>query len=121
MRTLHRHSRGVGQALMIYLAIGSYTVTAQDSQPARATFAEMVAYARLAGAACEHLAPDADGYYARALMRLIKPPLSDKEIVAKEKDVKRVRHRLGLRKWCQRYAGQMAQARILIEALRRQK
>jgi len=53
-------------------------------------------------------------------MRLIKPPLTEKEIVAKEKNVKRLRDRLGLRKWCQRYAGEMAQARILVEALRRQ-
>jgi hypothetical protein len=113
--------RTIGRAVSIYLAIGSYTVTAQDSQPARATFAEMLAYARLAVGACERLAPDADGYYARALMRLIKPPLTEKEIVAKEKDLKRLRDRLGLRKWCQRYADEMAQARILVEALRRQK
>jgi hypothetical protein len=61
-----------------------------------------------------------DRFYALTLMRLIKPPITEKEIVAKEKDVKRLRHRLGLRKWCQLYAGEMAQARILIEALRRQ-
>jgi hypothetical protein len=113
--------RAIGRAVTIYLAIGSCVVTAQDSPPARATFAEMVAYARLAVGACERLAPDADGYYARALMRLIKPPLTEKEIVAKEKDVKRLRDRLGLRKWCQRYADEMAQARILVEALRRRK
>jgi hypothetical protein len=113
--------RAIGLTITIYLAIGNYTVTAQDSRPARATFAEMVAYARLAVGACERLAPDADGYYARALMRLIKPPLTEKEIAAKEKEVKRLRDRLGLRKWCQRYADEMAQARILVEALRRQK
>jgi hypothetical protein len=113
--------RAIGGAVSIYLAIGSYTVTAQDSRPAHATFAEMVAYARLAVGACEHLAPDADGFYALALMRLVKPPLTEKEIVAKEKEVKRLRDRLGLRKWCQRYAGEMAQARIQVEALRRQK
>jgi hypothetical protein len=94
-------------------------VTAQDNRPGRATFAEMIAYARLAGGACERLAPEADGFYARALMRLNKPPLTEKEIVAAEKDIKRLRDRLGLRKWCQRYAGEMAQARILVEALRR--
>jgi hypothetical protein len=94
-------------------------VTAQDNRPGRATFAEMIAYARLAGGACERLAPEADGFYARALMRLNKPPLTEKEIVAAEKEIKRLRDRLGLRKWCQRYAGEMAQARILVEALRR--
>jgi hypothetical protein len=81
----------------------------------------MIAYARIAVGACERLAPDADGFHALALMRLIKPPLTEKEIVAKEKDVKRLRDRLGRRKWCQRYAGEMAQARILVEALRRQR
>jgi len=112
--------RAIGQAVSIYLAIGSCAVTAQDNRPSRATFAEMIDYARLAVGVCERLAPDAEGFHALALMRLIKPPLTEKEIVAKEKDVKRLRDRLGLRKWCQRYAGEMAQARILVEALRRQ-
>jgi hypothetical protein len=85
-----------------------------------AAHSPMIAYARLAVGACERLAPDADGFYALALMRLIKPPLTEKEIVAKEKEVRRLRDRLGLRKWCQRYAGEMAQARILVEALERQ-
>jgi hypothetical protein len=31
-----------------------------------------------------------------------------------------LRHRIGLRKWCQLYAGEMDQARILVEVLRRQ-
>lgn len=103
----------------IYLVIGSCAAMAQDNSPARAAFAEMIAYARVAVGACERLAPDADGFHALALMRLIKPPLAEKEIAAREKDVKRLRDRLGLRKWCQRYAGEMAQARILVEALRR--
>jgi hypothetical protein len=105
---------------LIYVAIGSCAVTAQDHRPGRATFAEMIAYARLAADACERLAPDAEGFHALALMRLIKPPLTEKEIFAKEKDVRRLRDRLGLRKWCQLYAGEMAQARILVEVLRRQ-
>src|SRR6266404_8384337 len=112
--------RAIGQAVSIYLAIGSCAVTAQDNRPSRATFAEMIAYARLAVGACERLAPDAEGFHALALMRLIKPPITEKEIVAKEKEVRRLRDRLGLRKWCQLYAGEMARARILVEALRRQ-
>jgi hypothetical protein len=112
--------RAIGQAVSIYLAIGSCAVTAQDNRPGRATFAEMIAYARLAVGVCERLAPDAEGFHALALMRLIKPPLTEKEIVAKEKDVKRLRDGLGLRKWCQLYASEMAQARILVEVLRRQ-
>jgi len=81
---------------------------------------ESILHARTGKIVLQQNLPDADGFYARALMRLIKPPLTEKEIVAKEKDVKRLRDRLGLRKWCQRYAGEMAQARILVEALRRQ-
>jgi hypothetical protein len=110
----------MGQAVSIYLVIGSCAVTAQDNRPGRATFAEMIAYARLAGGACERLAPEGDGFYARALMRLIKPPLTEREIVAAEKDVKRLRDRLGLSRWCKRYAGEMEQARILVQVLRRQ-
>jgi hypothetical protein len=79
----------------------------------------MVAYARLAAGTCERLAPDADGFRALALMRLIKPPLIETEIVIKEKDVRRLRDQLGLRKWCQLYSDKMAQARILVEVLRR--
>jgi hypothetical protein len=116
---VHSPWRALGQAGLIYLAIGSCAVRAQDNRPGRATFAEMIAYARIAAGACERLAPDAEGFHAFALMRLIKPPLTEKELGAKEKDVKRLRDRLGPRKWCQLYAGEMARARILVEALRR--
>ena len=112
--------RALGQVVLVYFAVGGAAVTAQDTQPGRATFAEMIAYARVAVGACERLAPDAEGFHALALMRLIKPPITEKEIVAKEKDGKRLRDRLGLSKWCQLYAGEMARARILVEALRRQ-
>ena len=80
----------------------------------------MVAFARLASVACERLAPDAEGFHALALVTLVKPPLTEEEIIAQEKDVKQLRERLGLRRWCQLYAGEMEQARILIEVLRRQ-
>ncbi|MFZ2140358.1 MAG: hypothetical protein WAV78_26110, partial [Xanthobacteraceae bacterium] len=88
--------RALGQAVLIYLVITSSAATAQDSQPGRATFAEMVAFARLGSVACQRLAPDVEGFHALALLRLIKPPLTDKAIVAKEKEVKRLRDRLGL-------------------------
>ena len=116
----HSPWRALGQAGLIYLAIGSCAVTAQDNRLGRATFAEMVAYARLAAAPCERLAPEAEEFHALALMRLIKPPLTGKEIRAKEKHVKRLRDRLGLRQWCQLYAGEMDRARILVHALRKQ-
>ena len=83
--------RVLGQAVLVYLAIASSAATAQDSQPGRATFAEMVAFARLGSVACQRLAPDVEGFHALALLRLIKPPLTDKAIVAKEKEVKRLR------------------------------
>jgi hypothetical protein len=81
----------------------------------------MVAFARLGSVTCQRLVPDVEGIHALALLRLIKPPLTDKEIVAKEKEVKRRRDHLGLSRWCRLYAGEMEQARILVEVLRRQK
>src|SRR6266566_5722055 len=102
--------RALGQVVLVYFAVGGCAVTAQDNRPGRATFAEMIAYARLAGGACERLAPEGDGFYARALI-----PLTEREIVAAEKDVKRLRDRLGLSRWCKRYAGEMEQARILVQ------
>jgi hypothetical protein len=113
--------RALAQAVLIYLAIlgSAVPVTAQDTQPARATFAEMVAFARLASVACEKLAPDAEAFHAFALQRLIRPPLTDKEIATKEKEVEQLRNRLGLTRWCRRYASKMEQARILVQVLRR--
>jgi hypothetical protein len=111
--------RALGQAALIYLTIGASAVTAQDTQPGRTTFAEMIAFARLGSVACERVVPDAEGFHALALQRFINPPLTEKEISAKEKDVKRLRDRLGLNGWCKRYAGKMEQARILVQVLRR--
>ena len=112
--------RALGQIVLVYFAVGGAAVTAQDTQPGRATFAEMIAFARLASVPCQRLAPDADSFHALALRRLIKPPITEEEIAAKEKDIKRLRVRLGLSRWCKRYAGQMEQARILVRVLRRQ-
>jgi hypothetical protein len=112
--------RGVGKAFLISLAIGGCGATAQDNRPGREAFAKMIAFARLGSVACERLAPDAEGFRALALVRLVKPPLTEKEIAAQGKSVKQLRHRIGLRKWCQLYAGEMDQARILVEVLRRQ-
>jgi hypothetical protein len=80
----------------------------------------MIAFARLASLPCKRLAPDVEGFHALVLQRLIKPPLAQEEIAAKEKDVNRLRDRLGLSRWCKRYAGEMEQARILVQVLRRQ-
>jgi hypothetical protein len=102
---------------LVYFAVGGAAVTAQDSRPARATFAEMIAFARIA---CQRLAPDADSFHALALRGLIKPPITEEEIAAKEKNIKRLRVRLGLSRLCKRYAAVMEQARILVQVLRRQ-
>ena len=118
-RPVHSTWRAVGQAFLICLAISGGRATAQDDRPGRETFAKMIAFARLASVPCQHLAPDADSFRALALRRLIKPPIAEEEIAAKEKDVKRLRVRLGFSRWCKRYAGQMEQARILVRVLRR--
>ena len=110
--------RALGQVVLVYLTVGSAAVTAQDTQPGRATFAEMIAFARLASVPCRRR--DADSFHAPALRRLIQPPITEEEIAAKEKDIKRLRVRLGLSRWCKRYAGQMEQARILVQVLRKQ-
>ena len=81
----------------------------------------MIAFARLGPVPCKRLAPDAESFRALALLTLVKPPLTKDEIVAQEKDVKQLRDHVGLRRWCQLYAGEMEQARILVEVLRRQK
>ena len=84
--SLYRRTwRALGQAVLIYLSIGSCALTAQQNQPGRETFGEMIAFARLASVACGRLAPDAEGFHALALRTLVKPPLTEKEIVAKEK------------------------------------
>jgi hypothetical protein len=111
--------RGLGQVVLVYFAISGSAVTAQD-QPGRATFAEMVAFARLASVPCKRLLPDVENFHALVLQRIIKPPLAQEEIAAKEKDVKRFRDRLGFSRWCKRFAGEMEQARILVQVLRRQ-
>lgn len=104
---------------MMYSATACSVATAQDTHPGRATFAEMVAFARLASSTCEKLAPDAEAFHAFALQRFIKPPLTKKEIGAKEKEINQLRNRVGLRRWCRLYAGKMEQARILAQVLRR--
>jgi hypothetical protein len=38
-----------------------------------------------ASVACDRVVPDVEGFHALALQRPIKPPLTEKEIVAKEK------------------------------------
>jgi hypothetical protein len=112
--------RALGQVALVYLTVGSAAVTAQDTQPGRATFAEMIAFARLASAPCRRREPDADSFHTLALQRLIQPPITEEEIAAKEKDIKLLRVRLGLSRWCKRFAGQMEQARILVQVLRKQ-
>jgi hypothetical protein len=111
--------RALGQVVLVYFAVSGTAITAQETQPGRATFAEMIVFARLASVPCQRLAPDVDSFHALALRWLIQPPITEEEIAAKEKDIKRLRVRLGLSRWCKRYAGQMEQARILVQVLRR--
>src|SRR5215467_12137401 len=48
--------RALGQIVLVYFAVGGAAVTAQDTQPGRATFVEMIAFARLASVPCQRLA-----------------------------------------------------------------
>jgi hypothetical protein len=77
--------RALGQVVLVYFAVGGAAVTAQDIQPGRATFAEMIAFARLASVPCQRLAPDADSFHALALRRLIKPPSPRKRLLLKKR------------------------------------
>jgi len=70
--------------VLIQLAIGNCSASAQNNQPDRETFAEMIAFAKLAPVACERLAPDVENFHALALTGLVKPPLTEKEIATKE-------------------------------------
>jgi hypothetical protein len=63
----------LGQVVLVYFAVGGAAGTAQDTQPGRATFAEMIAFARLASVACQRL--DADSFHAVALE--LSPNLGD--------------------------------------------
>jgi hypothetical protein len=45
--------RALGQVVLVYFAVGGAAVTAQDAQPGRATFAEVIAFARLASVPCQ--------------------------------------------------------------------
>jgi hypothetical protein len=78
--------RALGRVVLVYFAVGGGAVTAQDTQPGRATFAEMIAFARLASVSCARLVPDADSFHALTLRRLIQPSITEEEIAAKEKD-----------------------------------
>jgi hypothetical protein len=88
--------RALGQVVLVYFAVGGAAVTAQDTQPGRATFAEMIAFARLASVPCQRLAPDADSFRALALRRLVQPPITEEEITAKEKTSSRFEFVSGL-------------------------
>src|SRR5262245_16512140 len=70
--------RALGQVVLVYFGVGGAAVTAEATQPGRATFAEMIAFARLASVPCQRLAPDADSFHALALRRLIKPPITER-------------------------------------------
>src|SRR5262245_57566576 len=54
--------RALGQVVWVYFAVGGAAVTAQDTQPDRATFAEMIGFAILASVPCRRLAPDESGF-----------------------------------------------------------
>src|SRR5262249_57488543 len=76
--------RSLGQIVLVYFAVGGAALTAQDTQPGRATFVEMIAFARLASVPCQRLAPDADSFHALPLRRLLQPPITAAELPAQQ-------------------------------------
>ena len=76
--------RALGQAALIY-AIGASAVTAQDTQPGRTAFAEMIAFARLGSVPCERVVPDVEGFHALALQRNLSNRHSPRKRLAPKK------------------------------------
>jgi hypothetical protein len=100
-----------GRVFLICVAISGCGATVQENRPGREAIAKMIAFARLGPVPCKRLAPDAESFRALALLTLVKPPLTKDEIVTQEKYVKQRRDHVGLRRWCQLYAGEMARNR----------
>src|SRR5258708_39534540 len=67
--------RVLGQVVLVYFGVGGAAVTAVDTQPGRATFSEMIAFARLASVPCQRLSLDSDSFHTLALRRSCKPTI----------------------------------------------
>jgi hypothetical protein len=99
--------------LMLFLV----PAVAQDDARGRAKLVEIVAFAKLGAEPCAYAL---DGALAKkwnaevlTLLFTLKPPLTDAEIAAKEKEAQDYRARLGESKWCELYAVEMREADLI--------
>jgi hypothetical protein len=79
----------------------------------RAKMAEMTAFIRHAPDSCPKAVPDLWIFEALALNMSIKPPVSEDEIVSKEKYLNGLRSKIGYVKWCALFAVEMEQAHMI--------
>jgi hypothetical protein len=95
----------------------SFAALAQNDAAGRAKFAEQVAFLRLASQPCASaLDASARTHWPGELLALfsqVKPPITDEEIAAKEKEVQGFRSQLGDAKWCELYAVEMREAHLI--------
>ena len=100
----------------VSLLLMSAATFAQDDARGRAKLVEIVAFAKLGAEPCAYALDDAVAkkWNAEVLTLLFKskPPLTEEEITAKEKDAQDYRSRLGEFKWCELYAIEMREADI---------
>jgi hypothetical protein len=103
------------------VAFGASAAVAQDDNAAgRAKLAEIVAFVRDASEPCAGSTPPGTMRAALALFVAAKPPLTEAEIATKQIEVQAYRARLGDEKWCQLYAVEMTEAKIVVESLSNQ-
>lgn len=90
---------------------------AQDDAKGRAKLVEIVAFAKLGAQPCAYALDDAVAKKWNAevltLLFALKPPLTDAEIAAKEKEAQDYRTQLGETKWCELYTVEMREADLI--------
>jgi hypothetical protein len=108
----------IGVVALLFMFSGA--ASAQENQAAgRAKLAEMIAFIRHASEKCAASVPGSWPMEALSLLMVVKPPLDEREIVLKEKEVEQYRVRLGLKKWCELYAVEMGEAHAIVELRQR--
>jgi hypothetical protein len=92
-------------------------VFAQDDTAGRAKLAEIVAFANLGATPCAYTLEQASANRwngeVLALLFTLKPPLTEAELAAKNKEAQDYHSQLGDAKWCELYAVEMHEAHLL--------
>jgi hypothetical protein len=104
------------KALLVILSAVVGHATAQDDAAGRAKLAEMVAFFRLASQPCASALDSSAHTWPADLLTLLmtlKPPITEAEITAREKEAQDYRFRLGDAKWCELYAVEMREAHLI--------